>query len=86
MAPLTRQVIAVPHSRRQNGVRRHDSHSRLALPFLPMTLRKGGLELNLFTTITPLGTPHDVTVRELRLESFFPADAASRAWFAAHAQ
>lgn len=54
---------------------------RRALPFLPVTLRKDGVELNLFTTITTLGTPHDVTVHELRLESFFPADAASRRWF-----
>lgn len=54
---------------------------RLALPFLPLALRRDGVELNLFTTITTLGTPHDVTVHELRLESFFPADAPSRAWF-----
>jgi hypothetical protein len=39
------------------------------------------VRLNLFTTITTLGTPHDVTVHELRLESFFPADAASAEWF-----
>lgn len=43
------------------------------------------MTLNLFTTITTLGTPHDVTVHELRLESFFPADAASREWFEAQA-
>jgi transcriptional regulator with XRE-family HTH domain len=54
---------------------------RRALPFLPLTLRKEGVELNLFTTITTLGTPHDVTVHELRLESFFPADEASANWF-----
>ena len=60
---------------------RQPNLDRLALPFLPMTLRKDGLELNLFTTITTLGTPHDVTVHELRLESFFPADDRSRAWF-----
>lgn len=63
------------------AVARQPNLDRLALPFLPMTLRKDGLELNLFTTITTLGTPHDVTVHELRLESFFPADAGSRAWF-----
>lgn len=56
---------------------------RAALPFLPMRLRKDGVALDLFTTITTLGTPHDVTVHELRLESFFPADEASRAWFLA---
>ena len=54
---------------------------RLALPFLPVTLRKDGVSLKLFTAITTLGTPHDVTVHELRLESFFPADEASRLWF-----
>ncbi|WP_208278357.1 helix-turn-helix domain-containing protein [Massilia oculi] len=63
------------------GAARQPDLERLALPFLPMTLRKDGLELNLFTTITTLGTPHDVTVHELRLESFFPADEASRDWF-----
>lgn len=56
---------------------------RRALPFLPVILSKDGVELNLFTTITTLGTPHDVTVHELRLESFFPADEASRQWFQA---
>jgi len=58
---------------------------RRALPFLPVQLRKDEVTLNLFTTITTLGTPHDVTVHELRLESFFPADAASRQWFEAQA-
>lgn len=60
---------------------RQPNLERAALPFLPMRLRKDGVELNLFTTITTLGTPHDVTVHELRLEAFFPADEASRRWF-----
>jgi transcriptional regulator with XRE-family HTH domain len=54
---------------------------RRALPFLPLTIAHEGVELNLFTTITTLGTPHDVTVHELRLEAFFPADDATAAWF-----
>ena len=54
---------------------------RRALPFLPFTLLKDGIELNLFSTITTLGTPHDVTVHELRVESFFPADDATAEWF-----
>jgi transcriptional regulator with XRE-family HTH domain len=54
---------------------------RRALPFLPLQIAHEGVRLNLFTTITTLGTPHDVTVHELRLESFFPADAASADWF-----
>jgi transcriptional regulator with XRE-family HTH domain len=54
---------------------------RRALPFLPMSLRKDGVGLNLFTAIATLGTPHDVTVHELRVETFFPADDATANWF-----
>jgi hypothetical protein len=52
-----------------------------ALPFLPMQIRKDGVELNLFTSIATMGTPHDVTVHELRIESFFPADEPTARWF-----
>lgn len=54
---------------------------RNSLPFLPLTLRKDGVELKLFTTIATLGTPRDVTLHELRIESFFPADGATEEWF-----
>jgi transcriptional regulator with XRE-family HTH domain len=43
-------------------------------PVLPMHFRKGKTALSLFTTIATLGTPQDVTVQELRVESFFPLD------------
>jgi len=52
-----------------------------ALPFLAMQIDKDGVELNLFTSIATMGTPHDVTVHELRIESFFPADETTAAWF-----
>jgi hypothetical protein len=54
---------------------------RHALPFLPVSICKDGVELNLFTTIATLGTPRDVTVHELRIESFFPADEPTAEWF-----
>ena len=57
---------------------------RDGLPFVPVKLRKGEVELNLFTTIATLGTPRDVTLHELRIESFFPADAPTAAWFQAN--
>src|SRR5499426_2627730 len=44
-------------------------------PVLAMHFRQGAISLRLFTTIATLGTPHDVTVQELRIECFFPADA-----------
>jgi hypothetical protein len=30
--------------------------------------------MSFFTTIATLGTPQDITLEELRIESFFPAD------------
>jgi transcriptional regulator with XRE-family HTH domain len=47
----------------------------LPSPVLAMHFRRGQTSLRLFTTIATLGTPQDVTVQELRIESFFPADA-----------
>ncbi|MBK7077771.1 MAG: helix-turn-helix domain-containing protein [Myxococcales bacterium] len=46
-------------------------------PFATVHLRRGPLELRLFTMVTTLGTPLDVTAEELRIESYFPADPAS---------
>ncbi|MCG6138375.1 MAG: hypothetical protein MET45_27755 [Nostoc sp. LLA-1] len=34
----------------------------------------GLVRFNLFTTITTLGTPHDILLQELRIKSWFPAD------------
>lgn len=45
---------------------------------LPICLRRDGLALELFTTITTLGTPLDVTLQELRIETLFPATEAAR--------
>jgi transcriptional regulator with XRE-family HTH domain len=53
-------------------------------PVLPMHFRKDRVSLRLFTTIATLGTPQDVTLQELRIECFFPMDAATastlRSW------
>jgi transcriptional regulator with XRE-family HTH domain len=48
-------------------------------PFLAVEFRKDDLELRYFSTLTSLGTPHDITLQELRIESFFPADEATEA-------
>lgn len=42
-----------------------------------MEFRKGDARFSFFTTIASLGTPYDVTLHELRVESFFPADDAT---------
>jgi transcriptional regulator with XRE-family HTH domain len=57
---------------------------------LPIHIRMGHLDLRLFSTIMTLGTPQDVTLQELRIETFFPADQESeRCWqqnFGEHAE
>ena len=48
-------------------------------PFLAMAFHKGDVRLDFFTTIASLGTPYDITLHELRIECFFPADEATDA-------
>jgi hypothetical protein len=44
---------------------------------LPLRLRHDGRELAFVTTVATFGAPLDVTVAELAIESFYPADAAT---------
>lgn len=44
---------------------------------IEMRVRRDDLELGLYSAITTLGTPLDITLQELRLETFLPADVAS---------
>jgi transcriptional regulator with XRE-family HTH domain len=46
-------------------------------PVLGIQFRRGETSLRLFTTIATLGTPHDVTLQEIRVECFFPMDEAT---------
>jgi len=49
---------------------------------LPMHFRlDDGTELRFFSTMTVFGSPLDVTIAELAIESFFPADDATAAHF-----
>lgn len=44
---------------------------------VPLRIRDGETELAFFTTVATFGTPLDVTLAELVIESFFPADAVT---------
>jgi transcriptional regulator with XRE-family HTH domain len=46
---------------------------------IPLELRVGEKTLRLLSTLTTFGTAHDITLAELRIESFHPADAATDA-------
>lgn len=72
LAALLEEVAAYPDVREPS--RRPGNPATVVVP---MRLRHPAGELALFTTIATFGTPVDVTVAELALEAFFPADATT---------
>jgi hypothetical protein len=44
---------------------------------VPLRYRLGDRELSLFSMTAVIGTPMDVTIEELAIESFYPADQAT---------
>jgi transcriptional regulator with XRE-family HTH domain len=44
---------------------------------LPIHIRTGDVDLRLFSAVMTFGTPQDVTLQELRIETYFPADQES---------
>ncbi|MEO1593569.1 MAG: helix-turn-helix transcriptional regulator [Cyanobacteria bacterium J06632_22] len=51
---------------------------RLHPPLLTVNFATEDYSFNFFTTITTLGTPYDITLQELRIESLFPADERTK--------
>jgi transcriptional regulator with XRE-family HTH domain len=47
-------------------------------PFLTIDYRWNGSTLRLFSALTTFGTAQDIALQEMRIESFFPADEATR--------
>ena len=45
--------------------------------YVPLRIRSPAGVLNLISIITVFGTPVDITLSELALESFYPADTAT---------
>jgi transcriptional regulator with XRE-family HTH domain len=52
------------------------------LPIIPVQFSRDGLSVSYFSTVTTLGTPQDITLQEIRVELFFPADdpTAAHRW------
>jgi len=76
LAEILAEVMALPDV--PEAVRRPRPDVPLD-PTLIVTLRRGDLRARVFTAITCLGTPLDVTAEDVRIESYFPADAATEA-------
>jgi len=74
LAALERELAAYPGGLTRTPVI-HDDVSAIVHP---LRLRAGETVLSFLSTITVFGTPLDVTLSELAIESFFPADDATR--------
>jgi transcriptional regulator with XRE-family HTH domain len=59
--------------------RRGDGHALAGQIAVPLRLRDGERELTFISIVATFGTAVDVTVAELSIESFFPADAETAA-------
>ncbi|MFD7153689.1 helix-turn-helix domain-containing protein [Kribbella sp. NPDC059898] len=85
LTSLQRQVASTADPELQDlydELRGYAAHDRPAAPgptdvVVPFELIHDGRELSLLTTIATFGTPLDVTVSELMIESFYPADDAT---------
>ncbi|WP_426164543.1 helix-turn-helix domain-containing protein [Pseudoduganella sp. R-34] len=77
---LLEEVLAypgVPEKWRQRDLR------AVPAPLLETVFERDGRRVAFFSTITTFGTPRDVTLEELHIESCFPADEASAAFCSA---
>jgi hypothetical protein len=74
MVDLLRELSSYPKPRSPQPPARAAEHSGVVVP-LRLALPNG--VLSLISTTTVFGTPIDITLSELALETFFPADAAT---------
>jgi transcriptional regulator with XRE-family HTH domain len=72
---LIEEIVATPGAPR--GWRDPDWTTPPA-PAINMVLRHGQATYSLFTMLAHFGSPRDVTVEELSVETFYPADATTR--------
>ncbi|MEU7732208.1 helix-turn-helix domain-containing protein [Streptomyces griseus] len=81
------EVAAYPVPERAAGADRRTGgagHKRSAAFALPMLLEHGGRILSFVSSIATFNTPMDVTVAELAIETFLPADRETAAYLHAH--
>lgn len=79
LAALQAEVLAYPNVRALTGGATLPAADDSEPLLVPCVLQLGGQRVAMFTTLTAFGTPRDVTLDELCVELFYPADADSAA-------
>jgi transcriptional regulator with XRE-family HTH domain len=72
LAALMQELLAYPSPVSERDGPAHNDYAGI---FVPMQLKTPAGILSFFSTTTVFGTPIDVTLSEVALEAFFPADA-----------
>jgi transcriptional regulator with XRE-family HTH domain len=75
LPPLIEEIVAHPDAPR---VWREPEWGRQPAPAINLTLEKDGERYTLFTMLAHFGSPQQVTLEELSVELFYPADAETR--------
>jgi len=78
LADIEAEVTAYPNVAELRRRRDWTTPTEPPALLIPCQLRTGDMELSLFTTLTTFGTPRDITLDELAIELFFPADDATK--------
>jgi transcriptional regulator with XRE-family HTH domain len=74
LAALLESLRDLPHNQREKPREGGTTYGGIAVP---LHLRTAGGVMSFISTTTVFGTPIDVTLSEIALETFFPADAAT---------
>jgi transcriptional regulator with XRE-family HTH domain len=78
VAALEQEVTEYPNVAELGDWRHRQASDDPAL-LIPWRLEVGGVLHSYFTTLTSFGAPHDITLAELAVELFYPADPATEA-------
>ncbi len=78
MADLTEELLSYPGV--PEAWRAAPDRDAELPPLLNVVFALGDLRLAWFSTIATFGTPQDITLQELHIECFYPADEATEIW------
>lgn len=72
---LMRELLAYPGV--PSGLSNPVADNTFRDPVMTVRLQKGDLQVNYFSMLSTFGLPQDITLQELRIKLFFPADEAT---------
>lgn len=74
---IWQQIMSYPHLPKDWKMR---AVAEVSNPIVDVTMEKGEKALRFFTTLITFGSPQDLTLQHIRIESFFPSDDVTRAF------